>query len=63
LVVFSQPSLALLIKEKGILYLGYRGSDTDNNRVEIMERARYDGDIVRLDFWNVRPKLNVMMIL
>jgi hypothetical protein len=62
-VVFSQPSLALLIKEKGTLYLGYRGSDTDNNRVEIMERARYDGDIVRLDFWNVRPKLNVMMIL
>jgi hypothetical protein len=63
LVVFSQPSLALLIKEKGTLYLGYRGSDTDNNKVEIMERAGYDGDIVRLDFWNVRPKLNVMMIL
>jgi hypothetical protein len=63
LVVFSQPSLALLIKEKGTLYLGYRGNDTDNNKVEIMERAGYDGDVVRLDFWNVRPKLNVMMIL
>ena len=63
LVVFSQPSLALLIKEKGTLYLGYRGSDTDNNRVEIMERARFDGDVVRLDFWDVRPKMNVMMIL
>jgi hypothetical protein len=63
LIIFSQPSLALLVKEKDAVYLGYRGSDTDNNRVGIMERAKYDGDIVRLDFWNVRPKLNVMMIL
>jgi len=63
LIIFSQPSLALLVKEKDAVYLGYRGNDTDNNKVEIMERAGYDGDVVRLDFWNVRPKLNVMMIL
>ena len=63
LIIFSQPSLALLVREKNAVYLGYRGNDTDNNKVEIMERAGYDGDIVRLNVWNVRPKMNVMMIL
>jgi hypothetical protein len=63
LVVFSQATLGLLVKEGGTLYFGYRGVDTEGNRALIMEKSRFDKDGLVVDFMGVRPKSSFLAII
>jgi hypothetical protein len=63
IVIFSQPTLSLLIKEGNTVYLGYRGVDTEGNRALIMEKAGHDKDNLRVDFTGVKPRGNFLAII
>jgi hypothetical protein len=63
IVIFSQPTLSLLIKEGNTVYLGYRGVDTEGNRALIMEKSRHDKDNLRVDFTRVKPRGNFLAII
>jgi len=63
LVVFSQATLGLILKEGGTAYFGYRGVDTEGNRVLIMEKSRCDKGSLTIDFLGVRPKGDFLAII
>jgi hypothetical protein len=63
LVVFSQATLGLLVKEGGTAYFGYRGVDTEGNRVLIMEKSRCDEGSLVVDFTGARPKAGFLAII
>jgi hypothetical protein len=63
IVIFSQPTLSLLIKEGNTVYLGYRGVDAEGNRALIMEKSRHDKDSLKVDFTGVKPRGNFLAII
>ncbi|MDT7970891.1 MAG: hypothetical protein RQ842_09995 [Vulcanisaeta sp.] len=63
LIVFSQPTLGLLVREGSVVYLGYKGVDPEGNRALIMEKARHDKDNLRVDFTGVKPRGNFLAII
>ncbi len=63
MVVFSQATLGLLVKEGGTAYFGYRGVDTEGNRVLIMEKSRCDEGSLVVDFTGARPKAGFLAII
>ena len=63
LIVFSQPTLGLLVREGSVVYLGYKGVDMEGNRALIMEKSRCDGDSLAVDFTGVKPRGNFLAII
>jgi hypothetical protein len=63
IIVFSQPTLGMLVREGDTLYLGYRGVDMEGNRVLIMEKSRCDEDSLVVDFMSVKPKGSFLAII
>jgi hypothetical protein len=63
LIVFSQPTLGLLVREGSVVYLGYKGVDPEGNRALIMEKAGHDKDNLRVDFTGVKPRGNFLAII
>jgi len=62
LIVFGQPSIALLAKEGGTVYFGFRGIDEDGNKRLILEKAEYGDKDLTVDFWSVRPRWTSMIM-
>jgi hypothetical protein len=63
IIVFSQPTLSLLVKEGNTVYLGYRGVDAEGNKALVMEKSRLVKDNLRVDFTGVKPRGNFLAII
>jgi len=63
IIVFSQPTLSLLVKEENTVYLGYRGVDAEGNKALVMEKSRLDKDSFVVDFTGVRPKAGFLAVI
>jgi hypothetical protein len=62
LVVFSQPSTGLLVRDIEYIYFGFHGIDEEGNKQVIMEKARHNDKDLTIDFWSVRPRWTSMIM-
>jgi hypothetical protein len=62
LVVFSQPSTGLLVRDTEYIYFGFHGIDEEGNKQVIMEKARHNDKDLTIDFWSVRPRWTSMIM-
>jgi hypothetical protein len=62
LVVFSQPSTGLLVRDGEYIYFGFHGVDDEGNKQVIMEKARHNDKDLAIDFWSVRPRWTSMIM-